>query len=900
MKTVHSLKVLALAALSLVLLFSLISCGELEVEKFTPVRDSVKTMYLEGETVDFSGIKVQIQYNDSDLDTELTLADGLKLEYDANITETAGNKQVKIVYECPHTGTTQEAVLPILVEVDPDAVKHESYVLDTTQMKTSYVLGETVDFTGLKVIEKFTNGGVDEEMTDLSLISYTYDAATITATEGTKQIAVTYNGESAGVITITVNPPEKNAIEKILIQGDYNTRFEKGKDPDFTGMSLKVTYKKGEIVTVDLAKLTFSVNMNSVGRQTVTVSFLDEINNEQASTTFSIEVYERKTIVQFEPSDEITEFKTSNENAGKKQYGDAGFESQYENKVVYLIGDDNEFTFYPKFTVMNDTMPTILKNGFYSEVTLSVKLEGVYKTLEAKVEDATKPSIVSYYDGETLYATVNTYYGRYQFADAAKDKEVKIAVLPDEAHYKVTDTINSITLEAKVVDGYNVTETWQLAVIDNTQSIWNAHKTEKGIVGISPAAVILHKDIKITAEDLPADFLLTLDRDIVYTNDMTKETKTIKAGTKYIRDGSRVYIRSCENDFSFEGNFFTLDLSEFPLAPSPVVFGEELGYGNDFSNMTLFYFQHNTEQWDEAPEEMANIVMENFSLRGNAGIDKWVDSDENLVSAGGVIFMKAVDYTDVIVQNANITSCFISFFSDLDGYLTIDTVKVYDSYQNVLYIWGNRKCDVKNSYFVRAGGPMAIVQSLYRENNTIVKPATISVTDTVIESGLTGEEIWFAAVQATQLVSQQVKPLLYGLEQAGIGQFMSADGKMNIVSAMISDTGSGFSDLNAVVGNGAMTGTILVNGGGLDRQYTDPLWSQVLAHPAFAQGAAFLTVGTGADALILYSDGEKLYDYAGNEFGTLPEHQAMGYTFATADYFALSQGGLTVVFARAE
>lgn len=900
MKTVRALKVLTLAALSLVLVFSFVSCGDLEVEKFTPVRDSVKTIYLEGEAVDFSGIKVQIQYNDSDLDAELTLADGLTLEYDENITATAGNKQLKIVYKCPHTGTTQGAILPILVEVDPDAVKHDSYVLDTTEMKTSYVLGETVDFTGLKVIEKFTNGGADVEMTDLSLISYTYDAATITATEGNKQITVTYNGEAAGVITISVNPPEKNAIEKILIQGNYNTRFEKGTNPDFTGMSLKVTYKEGNIVTVDLAKLTFSVNMNSVGRQTVTVSFTDEINNERAETTFTIEVYEKKTVLGFEPSDEITEFKTSNDHAGVKNYGDVGFESQYENKAVYLIGDDNEFTFYPKFTVMDGTMPTILKNGFYSKVTLSVKLGGVYKTLEAKVEDATKPSFVSYYDGETLYATVNTYYGRYEFAAAAKDKEVKISVLPDEAHYKVTDAINPVTLEAKVVDGYNVTEAWQLAVVDNTQSYWNAHKTEKGIVGVNPAAVILHKDIKLTAADIPADFLLTLDRDIVYTNDTTKETKTVKAGTKYIRDWSCVYVHSGENDFAFEGNFFTLDLSEFPLAPSPAVFGADLGYGSDFSNMTLFYFQHDTVQWDKAPAKAPAIVMENFSLRGNAGIDKWVDAEEHLVSAGGVIFMKAADHSNATVRNANITSCFISFFSDLDACLTIDTVKAYDSYQNVLYIWGNRECDVKNSYFVRAGGPMVIVQSIYRENNTVVRPATLNITDTVIESGLTGQEIWFSAVQATPLVTQKITPLLNGLEQAGIGQFMTADGKMNVVAAMISDTGNGFSDLNAVVGNGAMTGTVLVNGGGLDRQYTDPLWSQILAHSKFGQGAAFLTVGTGADAVILYHDGEKMCDYAGNEFGTLPEHLAMGQAFGAADHFVLSQGGLTVVFARAE
>ncbi|MBE6656009.1 MAG: hypothetical protein E7609_03940 [Ruminococcaceae bacterium] len=1228
MKNIRILRALTLVALSMLLLLSLISCGDLKVESFTPVRASVKTSYLEGETVDFSGLKVQIQYNDSDLNTELTLDDGLVLEYDEDITATAGNKQVKITYECPHTGTTQEAILPILVEVDPDAVKHDSYVLDVTGMKTTYLLGETIDFTGIKVIEKFTNGGADVEMTDLSLISYTYDAATITAAVGNKQIAVTYNGEAAGAIAITVNYPtitstvanltgikteylkgesasftgltftltyengetrtvdtftlvsnteallstfgekdvlvkftdpisgteqsasfkikvdgikdytvdvtaakteydageglsfdgitvtanyyfgkteavttgisfvyadditntagnkqigvtvngvsagsytiavgdiptlvlgtdgmdlsyrvgdtvslegltatvtykddatknftvllsdlsysldgataaagtkkitvtymlegeiaitadvsltvygisgydvetdgvklgyivgdtinlagvkvyakyddggervlidaarirfdtdvstatignkdirvfldgasaaigkitigvEKNTIEKIEILGDYETLFEKDKDILFTGMSLKVTYKNGSSVTVPFTKLTFTgADKSTLGKQNVTVSFTDEINNEQASTTFSIEVYEKKTVSQFKASDEIDEFKASNDKVGTVGYGGTGFESQYENKAVYLIGDDNEFTFYPLIRV-GTTLET-LTGGFYSDVTLAVKLNGSYKVLEARIADASKPSVVSYYDGDTLYATVNTYYGRYQFSEAATNKEVKLSVLPNATRYDIS-AINPVTLEAKVIDGYNVTEAWQLAVIDNTQSeLWNTLKTEKGIVGIDPAAVILHKNIKIAANDIPSDLLLTLSKDIVYTNDTTKEEKTIKAGTKYVKDGVFVYVHSGEKDFAFEGNFFKLDLSEFPLVPSPTVFGEELGYGSDFSNMTLLYFQQSDTHWDAVPSKMTNIVLENFSLRGNAGADKWVDSQGNLVSAGGVIFMKAVDYTDVTVQNANITSCFIPFFSDLDGYLMLDTVKVYDSYQNALYIWGDRGCDVKNSYFIKAGGPMAIVQSLYRDEAT--KVSSLNIEDTVIETGLTGEEIWFAAIGATPIVSQKIQPLLYGLEQAGIGQFMDSEGKMNIISAIISDTGSGFEDLNAVISMGTMEGSVLVNGGGIERDLDKALWQSICGHPKFAQGAGFITVGTDSDAVVLYTDGNGFYAHDGTAFnpqGSMA-HYEMYQKLVAADYFTLSQGGLSVTFGRIE
>ena len=87
------------------------------------------------------------------------------------------------------------------------------------------------------------------------------------------------------------------------------------------------------------------------------------------------------------------------------------------------------------------------------------------------------------------------------------------------------------------------------------------------------------------------------------------------------------------------------------------------------------------------------------------------------------------------------------------------------------------------------------------------------------------------------------------------------------------------------------------------------MWSKIYNHVAFKpdfegdpyKDAPYLTVGTGEDAVILFYDGSTLRDYAGNEFDPLlPEHQAMGQTFASADYFTLSQGGLTVTFYRVE
>ena len=71
--------------------------GSLKMTSFTLVETSVKTSYLLNETVDFSGIKVNIKYNDSQYNKELVYTD-LTLEGVENLTATSGEKTVTYKY----------------------------------------------------------------------------------------------------------------------------------------------------------------------------------------------------------------------------------------------------------------------------------------------------------------------------------------------------------------------------------------------------------------------------------------------------------------------------------------------------------------------------------------------------------------------------------------------------------------------------------------------------------------------------------------------------------------------------------------------------------------------------------------------------------------------------------
>ena len=193
MKTLQKNAKLIALILSVLVLFTLASCnfgGSLKMTAFTVDRSSVKTVYYIGEEIDFSGIRATVQYSDKALNVEYTAKD-LTVTYDPDITASVGTKTVTVSFMDPHLNIKQQAQVQITVKEDPNAVKHASYAVDFSGMKTTYFVGEALDFAGIKIIEKFTNGGADVEITDLKDIEYSY-AEDITAAAGTKTVTATY------------------------------------------------------------------------------------------------------------------------------------------------------------------------------------------------------------------------------------------------------------------------------------------------------------------------------------------------------------------------------------------------------------------------------------------------------------------------------------------------------------------------------------------------------------------------------------------------------------------------------------------------------------------------------------------------------------------------------------
>ncbi len=696
------------------------------------------------------------------------------------------------------------------------ALKLLSFTVDRSSIKTNYVVGEEIDFSGIRATAKYSDETLNKVYTFQEL-TITYDE-NITATVGEKEIVVSFD--------------------------DPNLKVKQ---------EAKVTIKVTQEPVTDVMQI----------------------------------------VVQFEKPSALTSFDSDNRAAGTAQYGEAAFPGQFAvGEKTYIIGNENEFRLNPELAVLDENDEVVDLEFFYANVEISLEKDGSYVQL---TKTAGEDNTCTYHDGETLIATANTYRGSYQFSGEAAGAKIKIEVTPSADHY-IAEDFNAVTLEAEIIQAYNVYEAWQLAVVDNdtSRTDWDDLKTQHGLTDVTVSGIVLHNDIKITAEDVPASFFHISEQETVYKNSATGETKTVPAGTLFLKDETYIYQRMGRDDFVIQGNLFNLDVSGFPLIASPEVFGAnaDKDYGSDFSNAALFRFESvdwETYTADPDADIGANVLVENLSIIGNAKRDNIVDSGDNLVSAGGLIFVKSSHLTKTTMNNIVGNSYFITYFVDYGAQLHANGVKCYDSYQNAAFSYGNTVLTFTDSYLNGCGGPVILSQCVINDD---WKPVN-TVINTIAETHVTGEEIWFVAVNATSLVSQ-MQALGAGLEAGGLGNFVDADGKMNIQGVLMPSGNKADEVVTGVQAQGSLT----FDGQGANRFHDNETWLSIYNHPAFAMGAAFLTVTDAeGNTYTVYNAGTaELFDMYGNVLGTDASHAAILAAFQNADQITLTQGGLSIVF----
>ncbi|MDR0934918.1 MAG: hypothetical protein LBM03_01260 [Erysipelotrichaceae bacterium] len=454
------------------------------------------------------------------------------------------------------------------------------------------------------------------------------------------------------------------------------------------------------------------------------------------------------------------------------------------DNASYKVGDDNPFIFFPNIVVYKGNgIDTQTLTSYHSIAEVEIKEGSEYRLL---VDGPDKANFVS----------VDTENSSFKFTEDAIDHSFRLTVLPDPTYYEYDSLVTPKSFVVEVVDGYNVNNVAELSMLDNWSPLWAEYKAAHGLsMEEKPNRIILHNDIVITKNDVPAGFFYS-------ENDVTEArmpgcdqyTGPDNAGKSSLigslKDYVGVYTHNTPEGetFIFDGNFFNIDASTFPVirkfrdARANEWNEAEGGHAELFAlpgdgldamaNSGTFATSDPDDKEDDSPlpnldatipeqpkTAQGNVIMRNMSFVGNGGLV--VDGNRSELNNGGLIFSKTGAET-VTWENVNTIKTFISFFSrDTIGKVAetvsnINYCRAYDSYSTMVYYYASKNNYINNSVLKQSGGSLIICDEVWDKNTHTNRQSNLTTTNCELVSNVTGSEPWFTQHQATGAVGQLI------------------------------------------------------------------------------------------------------------------------------------------------
>lgn len=554
----------------------------------------------------------------------------------------------------------------------------------------------------------------------------------------------------------------------------------------FDNIKVIVKYNDDTKEEVGKDKLTISeFNSSTVGTFKVTISY------EGKSTEVSLKVTNNEDEVYDIMGVENPESMVLRDsNTSVKENKEVEF---MDRDDIYVVGDDNEFVYFPKIKALDENNEMIVINSYKSVTKVYVKdeLEDNY-TLVADADVAT-------------YVEIDDRTSAYDFVDGvATGKYFKLEVRP---YYLTEEQLlpenigdYTSTIEFQVVDAYNVADEKQMVVMTNYshdgdhQVVTDADSflTTNGIVRPEHniKGIVLHKNLVIEQDDLPAAYFETVD------------------GEVYLKDYIDLYSHQSDtgSGFTLHGNYFTIDFSKMPKVNHPA---------GETSHTTAFRLT-SPGGVDEGTPNTAKSYMENTAFVGNANRS----ADETKTTGiAGLILLKA-EMHRVTVDNCLMRTFFMHLMTDnwKKTILNVNNVKSYDSYQNSIFAWGGT-INISNSELKRAGGPLMILQHPHLDDSDyddVIEHYAPEVyvdayTAARLESFVTGNEPWFVTMGASKTVTflNALAKTFEGKGKTYVKEVQDAEGNtinaMNLISVVMS---SGYSIETVTQGSARAKGIV--------------------------------------------------------------------------------------------
>ena len=453
--------------------------------------------------------------------------------------------------------------------------------------------------------------------------------------------------------------------------------------------------------------------------------------------------------------DQKAEFVEFLSNRNKSSSQPDGF---LANDKPYTVGDDNPFNVKPELTVLDSNYLPVSSSKWTYDFNITATIDGTSTSADS-----------------TYFSVVDAANADVKFTEAAVGHTFKISVAPTHiADSKIASYTK--TFDVSVIDGYNVYSPKELGLFDTRElnstyeeedglvatgfvNKWQEFKTANGIdPNIKPKALLFHKDLKVTKDDIPANFF--------YTAEEARSLADEKSAGS-LKDRCAIYKHLSEDKIVVNGNYFGLDVSEIPLITRDE--NETTEVGGVVSHGALF-------RTDAGSSEFVNL-----KLTGNA---PRAEKDEDKVYGGGLIFLKATrDSTAAKLDNMIARDAFITVMTERPNAgkevvnLQFSKAKCSNNYNSFIYSWGGHFTATDCS-FSNCGGPIIIQDhwaegnTNYDSNNGMVVNGYAPITtfiDCELNNFVAGTEAWFQQFHATALVPQ-IKSMSDLYYASGIGK----------------------------------------------------------------------------------------------------------------------------------
>ena len=335
-----------------------------------------KVKYVEGQSLDLTGGKVIVSYND-DTSEKIDLTSDMVSGYDK---DHLGKQTITVTYQ-GKTATFEVEV------IKKEATKIELVSLPN---KVEYIRGQKLDPDGARIKVTYNDG--DTKLIDVTeKMCSGFDSSSL----GQKTVTITYENKT---VSFTVNVVER-ILTLITTDGAIKTEYIEGQPLDISNLKVIALYNDGTSEVIDASMDMISgYDANVIGKQTITVTYKGK------TTTFEINVKAKS----------VTKIEVTSPNKLEYIEGQGLDLSGGKVKVFYDNGTSEEIS-------LTDDMINGYDTSIVGKQTIIVTYQGKTATFDVnviekvitKIEMNSLPNKVNYLVDQKFEingATIKVYY----------------------------------------------------------------------------------------------------------------------------------------------------------------------------------------------------------------------------------------------------------------------------------------------------------------------------------------------------------------------------------------------------------------------------------------------------------------------------------------------------------